>query len=158
MAAPTVTARVKPSGFKLPDGYRSTWAFALKPAIQLWEKTVKPPGVDGGAAIDQTTMHNDAWRTVAPRSLKTLTESSFKFAYDPDAYPDIIAMVNIQQSITCHEPDGSAIAIYGFLQKVEFDPLEEGKQPEGTATVTPTNYDPVNNIEAGPLFVPAAGT
>jgi hypothetical protein len=158
MAAPVTTTRGSPAGQKLKDGFSTKIAFASNPTIEFWEKTVQPAGMDGGEPIDQTTMHNIAWRFTRPRALKTLTVHTTKAAYDPDFIPDIFALINREDSVTDIFPDGSTLAFYGFLQKIEFDQNEEGKQPECTVTIVPTNYDYVNNVEAAPVFVPAAGT
>ena len=158
MAAPSVTARVIPVGYKLPDGFKTTIAFHVNPAIQLWEKTVEPPGYDGKEAIDTTTMLNTRWRTMAARQLITLAQHTFTFAYDPDFYNGILELINNQSSITVHLPDGSSISFWGFLQGVKFEQNEEGKMPLGTGTIVPTNWDPVNGVEAAPVFTPAGGT
>ncbi len=158
MAAPTVTARQIPTGYKLPDGYQTTIANSLFPAVQFWEKSVQAPGYDGGAPIDTTTQLNTEWRTMAPRSLKTVTESQNKVAFDPDCLDDIRVLINRVVSWTVHMPDGSTVSFFGFLQKFIPDAFVEGTFPEATITVTPTNWDPANNVEAGPVWVEAAGT
>src|SRR5437773_1398887 len=99
MAAPATTARQTPAGIHLDDGFSTKIAFAANPTISFWEKAVKPPGLDGSAPIDTTTMHNTAYRTMAPRSLKTATESSTSVAYDPNVYNQIIALINVRGSI-----------------------------------------------------------
>lgn len=158
MAAPTPVTRVTPGGVKLKDGYPTRVAFSLDPDVSLWEKSVKPPGMDGGDPIDQTTMWNEDFRTRAPRSLVTLTESTFKAAYDPDVYNQLMAMLNKEQTITDVLPDGSTLSYYGFMQKFEPDDHVEGTQPEATVTIVPTNFDPVNKVEAGPVLISAPGT
>ena len=126
--------------------------------MQIWEKTVKPPGIDGGDPIPQTTMHNDKWRTFAPKRLLTLTEVSGKAGYDPHVYPGLIAMINLPCSVTVHFPDNAQISFYGFLQKVEVDEHEEGVMPELNYTIGITNWDYTNFVEAGPLYTDASGT
>jgi len=158
MAAPTPTTRVLPVGYRLQDGQYSHITLAEDPAIQFWEKTVKPGGVDGGDPVPQTTMFNNAWRTFAPKVLRTLTEVNGKAAYDPGCIVGIVAMCNFPTVCTVKWPTNATWCFYSFLQKVEFDALEEGKQPELTYTIAPTNYDYVNNVEAGPVFTAAAGT
>lgn len=158
MTAPTPTARGTPSGRKMPDGYQTLYVFARIPTMGIWEKSVKPPGVDGGDAINTTTMQNLVWQTMAARALKTLTQSTFKAAYDPDTIPALVNAVNQLDTCTIHYPDDSSLAFYGFLKSVEFEDLVEGTMPEGTFTVTPTNYDPVGNVEAGPFLTAAVGT
>lgn len=157
-AAPVATVRQTPTGIKLEDGYRSTITFANDPNLSLWEIGVGTPGVDGGDPIDTTTMHNSTYRTMAARALKTLTEFTFTAAYDPSVYSDLEAAINVETTVTRTFPDGSTIAFYGFLRMVEFDDLVEGEMPTCTATVTPTNWDPVNKVEAGPTVTSVAGT
>lgn len=158
MGAPSVTARQVPTGYKLPDGFKTTIAFANKPAVQFWEKTVQPPGFDGGEKIDTTTMLNTTWRTMAARQLKTLTDCEVSAAYDPDVFPDILGLINVPQAITVHFPDNSTLAFYGFLQKFVPDAMEEGKFPEAKLTITPTNWDLSAGTEAAPVFTAATGT
>jgi hypothetical protein len=158
MANPVVTPKGTPVGFKLGDGYQTLITMQLKPNIQLWEVTVKPGGFDGGEKVDTTTMHNLKWRTMAPRHLYTLTDMSTTCAYDPDFIPDLLSVLNVQQAITTYFPDNSAIAFFGFLQKAEFQDNKEGAMPLADVVFTPTNWDYVNGVEAGPVFVPAAGT
>jgi len=158
MAAPTPTTRQDPGGIYLKDGYRSLITIGVDPDLSLWEIGVKPPGMDGGDAINTTTMHNDTYRTMAHRALKTLTESTFRFAYDPAVYSQLESQINVDTTITQRFPDGSTLAYYGFLQKAEFDELVEGEMPTGTATVCPTNFDHVNKVEASPAVASVAGT
>src|SRR5688572_27171775 len=158
MAAPTPTARVAPSGIKLCDGYQTLVTPASDPNIEFWEKSVTPPGIDGGDPIDSTTMQNDEWRTMCPRRLKTLTESTLTAGYDPNLYNSILALINIETTWTVTYPDGSTLAFYGFLKMFEPQELTEGGFPEATITIVPTNYDPVNDVEAAPVLTSVAGT
>jgi len=150
------TARVVPVGLKLTDGYQCLIAFAEDSAIGLWEKTVKPPGIEGGDAIDITTQHNEEWRTSAPRSLKTLTPIQVTAAYDPAMFEGILAMINVVQWITLHWPDGSTYDFVGFLKTVEPNALAEGTQPEVTVTIVPTNE--FEGAEVAPVYTPASGS
>lgn len=158
MAAPTPGTRIAPGGIKLKDGFSTVITFSGDTDVSIWEKSVKPPGIDGGDAIEQTTMHNTNWRTMAPRQLKTLTEFSVTGAYDPAVYTQILNLINVENTITVRFPDGSTLAFYGFLKTLEFADLVEGTQPEVTATVVPTNFDPVNHVEAAPVLASVAGT
>ena len=158
MAAPSVTAIGTPGGIKLSDGYSCVYAFERMPTVSLWEKTVQPPGLDLGDAVDQTTMRNELWRTKQSRSLLDLTESQVVCAYDPQVYDDIVELAGQEGSITVHFPDGTTLSFYGFLKSFDPSPLEEGSQPEATVTVVPTNFDPVNKVEAGPAIASVSGT
>ncbi len=146
------TARQTPAGTALDDGFSTKIAFAADPDVSFWEKTVTPPGVEGGDAIEQTTMFNTAWRTFAARALKTLTDSSVTAAYDPKVYDQIIALINVEGLITVHFPDASTIDFYGFLK--DFTPGEnsEGEQPEADITIIATNINPSTGAEAAPVY------
>ncbi len=158
MSAPTPTARQTPAGIKVKDGFPATITFAADPDVSFWEKTVKPPGIDGGDPIPQTTMLNSAWHTMAPRSLKKLTECSGSAAYDPNVVNNILALINVETTVTVRWADGSTLAFFGYLQKVEFEELKEGEQPSLNYTVQPTNFDPVAHTEQPPVLTSVVGT
>lgn len=161
MAAPVAVVRGTPSGTRIDDGYQALLTFTSIPTASFWEKTVQPFGIDGGDAIETTTMQNTAWRTFFPRSLKTLTEITIKAAYDPKFFGPAQAQSLINRrndTVTVRWGDGSTAAAFAYAKKVEFDPLEEGKQPECTITITPTNYDYTNKVEAAPVYVDVTGT
>lgn len=158
MAAPSHTVRTKPSGFYLTDGYKSVVAFSAFPAVQVWEKSVKPSGTQGGEPIPASTMQLDVWHRMAPRSLKKKGPMVMVCAYDPDSKPQIEAMVNSQQSMTQYWPTGDYEDFFGTLNETEYSELKEGEPPEVTLTIIVTNWDPVNNVEAGPVYVAAGGT
>ena len=146
------TARQTPGGIMLEDGYSTKIAFAADPDISFWEKTVTPVGIDGGDAIEITTMHNTSWRTMAARQLKTMTNVSLTVAYDPQVYYQIAALVNVEGLITLHFPDASTIDFYGFLKS--FTPSEhaEGTHPEATIEIVPTNRHSTTGVETSPVY------
>jgi len=162
MGAPAHTARSVPVGFKMPDGFKSLIAFSKRPAIQLWERDVKPPGIDGGEPINITTMHNVAWRTFFPKSLKTLDAMTFVAGYDPDVIADLLAMVNLNQSFTFFWPSGDYIDFWATMTKFEPGEMKEGEFPTATVTISPTNLDtetnPASPVESAPVYHAAAGT
>lgn len=155
---PSTTTRQTPSGIKLDDGFSTKIAPAADPDVSFWEKTVQPPGIDGGDAIDTTTMHNITWRTMAPRALKTLTECSVTAAYDPNLYNSILSLINLETSWTVRFPDGSTLDFFGFLKNFEPQEHQEGEQPEANITIVPTNQDPTTGAEAAPVLTNVAGT
>lgn len=157
MSAPGLTARQTPSGKKLKDGHPSYVTFKRNPSICFFENSTTPPGIDGGDAIETHTFHNDEWRTLAPRALKTMTEMEMSGLYDPVLYTDILALVNILDEITVWFSDGSAVAFWGFLRMFEPDEMTEGEPPTATITITPTNEDPDGNEEP-PVVTEVAGT
>lgn len=158
MAAPTPTTRQAPTGIKLKDGHSTKITFENDPDVCFWEKQVTPPGMDGGDAIEQTTMHSIRWREMAPRQLVTLTPMQTTVAYDPDVYNSVLALLNVEDVITVEFPDGSTLAFYGFLRTFSPAALVEGTQPEATIEIVPTNFDFVNKVEAGPALASVAGT
>lgn len=145
-------SRTTPVGTALEDGFSTKIALAIDPDISFWEKDVTPPGVDGGDAIEQTTHFNSAWRTFAPRSLKTGTDITVVAAYDPAVYSQIVAAININGLITVHFPDGSTLDVYGYLRTFSPGNLVEGTMPEATCTFTVTNVNPATGAEAAPVF------
>lgn len=157
MAAPSATARVTPTGRKLEDGYQSLITFKRKPGINLWEKTVKPPGIDAGDSISQTTMHNSVWRTKRPRSLLDLTDGEITCAYDPKVYTEILTVVGINDEITVKFRDGSTLAFWGSLKSFIPDGQSEGAQPEATCVIVPSNLDNAG-VEQAPVMTEVAGT
>jgi len=158
MGVPATTPLGTPTSRPLKDGYRIRIAFAANPNIRLWVKTTKPPGMDAGESIPQTTQHNVRWRTFAPRSLITLTEMTFKSAYQPGVYDQLLAILGVEGAITVHFSDDSTLDMFGFLQKAIPADTEEGKQPEMDITIAPTNVDPTDGSEAGPNYKTGAGT
>lgn len=158
MGAPTLVTRTLPVGFKMADGLKTTVALQNVPGLRVWELTVKPPAIDGGDPIDTTTMHNVAWRTKDAKHLKTLMPHTTKNMLDPDVISDLIAQVNINQSITVAFPDHTTLTYYGYMQKAEFSDFKEGERPEVDITWVPTNWDPVAFAEQGPVLAQAAGT
>lgn len=158
MTAPTATTREVPAGLMLRDGFSSLITLAADADISFWEKAVTPPGIEGGEAIPQTTMHNVLWRTSIPRKLLTLTTFSCTAAYDPAVYDQIKAILNVHTTITVQFADGTTIAFYGFLKTFQPNQMTEGNQPEATLTFEPTNCDPTTFAEEGPVVSEVTGT
>lgn len=156
MAAPTATVRLTPAGYKMPDGYQMEIVFASVPNLAIWEKAGKPPGIDGGEPINTSTMINAAWHTMSPRHLKTLTPFTISCAYDPDVLITMYSLVNFKDAITFLFPEASTLAFWGFLQKFEPEELKEGEFPLANCTICPTNWDPNNNTENGPIYTQGA--
>ena len=158
MPPPAATARGTPAGIKLEDGFSTKITFANNPTLCIWERTVQPPGLDGGDPVDQTTMFNVTYRTMSSRRLKTMTPGNITAGYDPRVYADVLAQINVKQTITITFPDGSTVAFYGFLQNFEPQPNEEGKMPEANLRFVPTNADPTTGAETAAVEVDVPGT
>lgn len=140
---------------RMDNGHQTLIEFSENANIKLWEKEVTPPGIDGGGAIETTTMRNDEWRTNAPKTLKTLTESTLTCAYDNAVYPEIVAMVNVNQEIVITFPDGATLTFWGWLNTFIPNALVEGEQPTAEVQVIPSNQD-ANGDEIAPVHTPAA--
>jgi len=126
---------------RMDDGHATYFTFGANPAVKFWEKTVTPPGVEGGGENDTTTMRNANWRTRAPKKLKTLANSSTTVAYDPAVYADAVALLQINQQITITFPDLSTVTFWGWLDTFSPGELTEGEQPTAEITVIPSNQD-----------------
>jgi hypothetical protein len=135
----------------LNDGHPTLVSFSLNPTIEFKEKTVTPPGIDGGGENDTTTMRNEAWRTRQPKSLKTLSEFSMTCAYDPVLYDSILAMVNVNQQITVTFPDESEVEFWGWLNAFTPNEVSEGEQPTAEIAVIPSNQDN-SGVEQPPVY------
>ena len=153
MANPANTTRVTPSGIRLNDGPPSFIAFSVLPNAAFWEKRVQPPGIDGGPPIDISSMHNVTWITVVPQALKTLTPFTIEALYDPRILGSLNAsLVNNPGSVTVQFPELTDYDFWGYCQSGIPQPMVKGEPPMITLTVNPTNYDPSNRVEAGPVL------
>ncbi len=156
MGIPSVQTRQTPLGIPLFDGHVTKVAFGHDLDISFWEKTVTPPGLDGGDLINITTMWNETWRTMIPRALITLSEFTLTAAYDPDVYDEIRDILNNNGEVTVLFPDLSTLSFWGALRVFEPQTHEEGTQPEANITIAPTNWD--GTAEQAPVMDEVAGT
>lgn len=157
MAAPSPTARGTPTGLPIDDGQHTFITLLLYPTIMFWEKSVQPSGVDNGAPIIVTTMFNTNRHTKAPRTLNDYTDASCKVCYDPAVIDQIHLACGVETTITVTYPNGDTDADYGYLKDFKRDTIEEGKQPEATATFVFTGRDS-SRTEQEPVFTPKTGT
>lgn len=142
-----------PAGQKrIDDGHPTTITLALAPNVAFWEKSVTPPGFDGGGPNDTTTMRNSIWRTMAPKKLLTLTPMTFKAAYAAVVIGDIRNNMNVNQLMTVIHATGAKWTFYGYLDKFTPDEVTEGTQPTATVTIQPTNQDNTG-AEVAPSYV-----
>lgn len=141
-----------PAGVLMQDGFSTQIAFASDANISLWEKTITPPGIDGGGEIDITTMLNTTYRTKAPKSLITLTEVALTAGYDAAVYDEVVAMMNINQLITITFPVGDTLAFYGWLNLFQPSDHVEGEFPEAECTIICSNQNA--GVETAPVMTP----
>ena len=152
------TSRVDPTGNMLENGFSTKIAFAADANVTFWEKSVTPPGVDGGDAIEISTMFNTTWRTKAAQSLKDLTDAGASAAWDPKVYDEIVALINVEGEITITFPDDSTLDFFGYLKSFVPGEMAEGDQPMADIVVVCTNINPNTLLESGPVFTDNSGT
>lgn len=136
---------------RIDDGFSTTIDFDNDSSVQMWEKEVTPPGVSGGGENDTSTMRNTTWRTKWPKSLISLSESSFTAAYDPAVYDEIIAMVNDNQEITITFPNSDTLVFWGWIDEFTPNASVEGEQPTAEVTIIPSNQNN-SKIETAPIY------
>lgn len=158
MTAPAATARQTPAGRALANGMQSVVTFSLDPNLEITEIGVTPPGMEGDEPIDITDQFTVKWRGFAPRELVTLTPASIRAQYDPVIYNAVSAMINKRQTITYWFPDGSNVAVYGFLRSAIPGEMADGTKPEITLTIVHTMRDPVTCEEEDPVYTAGSGT
>lgn len=158
MASPTATTRTTPTGKILEDGFSTKIAFSRVPGVNFWEKSVKPPGVDGGEKIDITSMHNTLEKTFAARRLVQPIDPTVKAFYDPGVLSQIYQLVNQPGSVTFRFSDGTTWTRWGYLQSFDPDELTEGEAPMASIKIAITNYDPTNDVEASYVLTDVTGT
>jgi hypothetical protein len=138
---------------RLDDGFSTIFSFSLHSTTYLYEKEIMPPGYEGGGPIDTTTMRNSVWRTRSPKSLKTVSRMTASCAYNPAAYESILAMLQINQQVTCHFPDGSTLTFWGWLDDFKPGTNKEGEMPVAEVIIEPSNQ--TGDTEEAPVFVGA---
>lgn len=142
---------------RLDDGFSTLVTFANFPSVEFYEKGVTPPSVEGGGENDTTTMQNTAWRTRAPKKLKTLGEMGLTVAYAPEAYSDVVSMVNVNQLITVTFSDGGTLVFWGWLDSFVPGEIVEGEQPEAEVNIIASNQN-ASGAETAPTLTPGTTT
>lgn len=135
----------------LRDGHPTTITFSENPNILLQEKTVKPPAVIGGGAIDTKNMRRTKWRTKWPKTLKEMGDITGTSIYDPAVYPQLIAMVNVNQELAIEWADGQILTVWGWLDNADPSTNEEGEEPTIDFTVILSMMDNSGN-EVDPVL------
>jgi hypothetical protein len=138
---------------RLDDGFATFITFENLAGIKLFEKDVTPPGLATGGAIDTTTMRNEAWRTQAPRALKSITPVNATVSYATEALPLMFGQIGILQKVTITFPDKSTIEFYGWLDSFTPNANTEGEQPTASIVVEPSMRDPLGE-ESAPVYTP----
>lgn len=123
---------------RLDDGFATYITFQNLPSIKLFEKEVNPPGISANGPIDTTTMRNTAWRTMAPKALRTMPTITATVAYATDAIPLLFDQVGENQPIIVTMPDGSTLHFWGWIEEFVPGANVEGEQPTATLTIQPS--------------------
>lgn len=142
---------------RLDDGFSTIITLSNIPTVKLFEKEVTPPGMSSGGPIDTTTMRNIAWRTMAPRKLKTLTQVAATVAYATEAIPILFDQIGIIQRIQVSFPDESSITFWGWLEEFKPSQMKEGEQPTASIVVQTGNRSPTG-AEVAPLYDSSGGS
>lgn len=122
----------------LRDGYR-TLATITGSAISWEIISATLPALQGGGAIDQTTMANNNWRTAWGKTLKTFGTITLRVAYDMAVYTQIRDIIGVNKHIVLTAPDGAQLTFYGFVDNFTPEENREGERPEATVEIIPTN-------------------
>ncbi len=139
---------------RIDDGHSTTIEFSASASgitAFMSEKEVTPPGMSMGGENDTTTMRNTAWRTKAPKQLKTLTPCTFSIAYDPAIYEQLLDLLGVNQLITITFPDDSTLDFWAWLDDVSFGNIVEGEQPTADVTIIPSNQNG-SQVETAPEY------
>lgn len=153
-----MTTRVTPVGIKLGDGFVSKITFAADPDVSLWERSVQPMGMDGGDAVDTTTMWNSVVRTKSSRGLVDTTNGKVSAGYDPRVLAQILNLINVETQITYLMPDGTRWILYGYLKSATPNALEEGQFPMVDCEIVHTNTHPSTGAEVLPHYYASGST
>ena len=138
----------------LTDGHQTLITFdALGSGVTilLKETSVTPPGVDAGGENDTTTMRNETWRTKQPKALKSLTDGSCTFQYDPALYDQILTIIGVNGLVTVTFSDESTLEFYGWLNNFTPGECVEGAMPTATGTIICSNQTDAG-VETDPVY------
>lgn len=141
-------------GLALTDGFPTIFGFRTDDTtmnIEMWEKRLKPFGIDGGGPNDTTTMRNTRWRTRQGKKLVTLTEMSITVSYDPVVYDSLDSYMQVNQELFLGWPDDTFVYFWGWVDGFEPHEVVEGAQPEADLKICPSNQDD-EGIEQPPTY------
>lgn len=142
----------------LNDGFPTTIDFDLAPTVKFKEKTITPPGMDGGGPNKTSTMRNIRYHTKQPKGLIDMSAMTTTVSYDPECYDSVEQdLLNKNGQVTINFPDGSMLTVYGWLDKFMPQEISEGEQPEAEITIEISNQDDDGN-EVAPDYQASTGT
>lgn len=138
----------------LKDGHPTRISYGVATAL-YGEVEVTPPEVDGRGGIDMTSMRNNAWTTMAPKSLKQLNATTARIIFDPAMYAQAFTYTQRNRQNTITFPDGGILGFWGWWDKFSPEGLSESNRPVAVITIQPSNLNS-QCVEAGPTYT--AGT
>lgn len=157
-AAPAPASIGTPAGLHLRDGYSTKIVFNRLTTFGLWEKTVQPPELSVGEAIDLTTMRNAAVTTKWSQVLHEIGDMQLVCGYDPNIWATARStLLGQNDNITLQYPDGSTLAFFGILTKLTFAAVQRGTMPECNVTIVVTNLDS-SYVEQAPVYTNVSGS
>lgn len=137
--------------YQLRDGFSTTISFPalgndIPAELNIWEKTVTAPGLDGGGSIEITTMRNRQWHTKSSKYLMELKDLTLTAAYDPTAIGILTGgvsagIINANGVVNVFFPDGTYISFWGYMNAFIPQEKKEGEQPLANVQIIPTMCD-----------------
>lgn len=127
----------------LRDGFSTLFAFAtiaITPPVQVVEKTVTAPGIEGGGGINITNMRNERFRTAVPKSLLTVKNLTLTVQHDPVWYNLASANFQVVDVATLIFPDLSNIEFYAWIDDISPQEHREGEEPLANMVVIPSMF------------------
>jgi hypothetical protein len=137
----------------IDDGFptRMTFSQSASAALYFAEKSITPPGFEGGGPNDTTTMRNVRYRTRAPKKLITLTDGTMECKYDPKVFQFILDQLQVNQQITVTFPDTTTMVFWGWIDNFKPGAIQEGGMALTTVTVCPSNQND-SQVETAPTL------
>lgn len=145
---------------RLEDGFPTLLTIAQAPNIfgnptgDLWIKRIKLPGYTLGGPINDTSMHNDLYRTQYPKSLITVTDASLVVSFDPHAYVSVPVVMGIITDVTYEFPLGETLVKKGWVEMWDPQEFSEGNQPEANVQIVHSMQEVNAGVleEVAPVF------
>jgi hypothetical protein len=138
----------------IEDGFPTTIDFTGA-GITFYERSITPPGYDGGGENDVTTMRNLTLRTRVPKKLKTVTNISLTVLYDDAIYAaaSVFAEINVNQLVTVTFPSGGTLAVWGWANTFDPSEISEGEPPTADMNIIVSNRNGTG-VETAPVYTP----
>lgn len=136
--------------YYLDDGFPTTISIAAG-TLTVVEKSITPPGVQGGGEINTTSMRNTAWRTKAPKSLKEASPIKLTVKYGTGVYNQIYDQINVNQALTITFPDNHTLVVWGWVDSFVPNEHTEGEEPTAEMEIIISNVN-ASGVETPPVY------